>query len=257
MSRGTRDSGLSHATAEAESRAAKARKIERLLALDEGSGPCRVLEVGTGSGGIAHYFGAHPAGRYQVDAVDVIDGRKVLDGFRFAVVGGTALPYSDSTFDVVISNHVLEHVGNLSAQREHLAELARVMADDAIGYLAVPNRWMLVEPHYRLAFLSWLPRHWRTRYLRWRTGNAAAIYDCEPLALPELESLLRDAGLRFEDRAADAIRALRDTDPAAGLAVRVLARLPAVIIWQFRRIVPTLVHTFVKAGRSVGDENRT
>ncbi len=27
------------------------------------------------------------------------------------------------------------------------------MRDDATAYLAVPNRWMLVEPHFKLAFL--------------------------------------------------------------------------------------------------------
>jgi SAM-dependent methyltransferase len=211
--------------------------------------------VGTGSGGIAHYFGTHPSGRYSVDAVDVVDGRKATEGYRFAVITGTRLPYCDSTFDIVVSNHVIEHVGNRSAQRDHLAELARVMTDDAEGYLAVPNRWMFIEPHYRLAFLSWLPRRWRTPYLRWRTGDAAAIYDCEPLALRELESLLHDAGLSFEDRAADAIRALRDTDSASGFAVRLVARLPYAVVPLFRRLVPTLVHTFVKrsAGNGLGN----
>ena len=246
MNRGTRDSGLTHATPEAESRSSKARKIERLLALDQSTSPCRLLEVGTGSGGIAHYFGTHATGRYEVDAVDVVDGRKVTDGFRFALITGTELPFADSSFDVVVSNHVIEHVGNRSAQREHLTELARVMAQNAVGYLAVPNRWMLVEPHYRLAFLSWLPRGWRTPYLRWRSGDAAAHYDCEPLALPELEALFAEVGLDFQDRASDAIRSLRDTDVSVGRAVRLAARLPAKLLGPARRIMPTLVHTFQK-----------
>jgi hypothetical protein len=53
-------------------------------------------------------------------------------------------------------------VGDLVDQRHHLSEVRRVMNPTGIGYIAVPNRWMLVEPHYRLAFLSWLPLAWRT-----------------------------------------------------------------------------------------------
>ena len=61
---------------------------------------------------------------------------------------------------------MIEHVGDESAQLHHLAELRRVLSKAGIGYLAVPNRWMVVEPHYRIAFLSWLPRGWRSPYLR-------------------------------------------------------------------------------------------
>src|SRR3546814_9833619 len=73
------------------------------------------------------------------------------------VCSSDLLPFADDSFDVVLSNHVIEHVGEQPEQLAHLSELRRVLTPGGIGYLAVPNRWMLVEPHYRLAFLSWWP----------------------------------------------------------------------------------------------------
>lgn len=59
-----------------------------------------------------------------------------------------------------------------------LSELARVLRPSGIGYLAVPSRWMLVEPHYRLPFLSWMPQRAADAYVR-LTGRGE-YYDCRP-----------------------------------------------------------------------------
>src|SRR4249920_1879185 len=119
-----------HAVLDLHSRRFKAQKIERLLDLDARPGPLRLLEVGTGSGGIAHYFGTHPSGRFTVEAVDIVDNRLVIDGYRYQSVTDTALPFDDDSFDVVLSNHVIEHVGDATQQRAHLAELKRVLRPD-------------------------------------------------------------------------------------------------------------------------------
>lgn len=233
-----------HAVLDLPSRRSKALKIERLLGLDKVAGPVRLLEVGTGSGGIAHYFGTHPSGKFQVHAVDVVDSRMVTDAFEYQTVPGTALPFADGSFDVVLTNHVIEHVGGRQEQARHLAELGRVMANGAVGYLAVPNRWMLVEPHFQLAFLSWLPRPWRSPYLRLR--GRGDHYDCEPLQLPELEGLLASAGFRFENLGTRAARLLwaieRPASPAAGL----IRRLPDWPLDRLARLVPTLIYRFWK-----------
>ncbi len=233
---------LPHAVLDLESRRWKALKIERLLALEDRPGPLRLLEVGTGSGGIAHYFGSHPSGRFTVDAVDIVDNRLVRGGYRYQTVSDTRLPFADGEFDVVLSNHVIEHVGDDAEQRAHLAELRRVMKADAIGYLAVPNRWMLVEPHYRLAFLSWWPKPWRSSYLRlFRRGK---VYDCEPLQLGQLERLLSGAGFRFRNLGVAALRATFEIERTNAATTRLLQRVPDRAIELFRRLIPTLIYRF-------------
>jgi ubiquinone/menaquinone biosynthesis C-methylase UbiE len=229
-----------HAVLDIESRRHKALKIERLLGLESRREPLRMLEVGTGSGGIANYFGTHPRLRCEVDAVDVCDNRLLDEGYRFKLVEGTDLPYPDAVFDIVLTNHVIEHVGDVRAQRRHLDELRRVMRPGGTGYLAVPNRWMLVEPHYRVAFLSWLPRSWRTSYLRAvRKGD---LYDCEPLEMRQLECLLHDAGFQYVNLCIEALRVTFEIERPRSLATRLLRKVPDAAIAPLRRVIPTLIY---------------
>jgi phosphatidylinositol alpha-1,6-mannosyltransferase len=232
-----------HAILDLPSRTFKARKIEAVLGLEPGKTPLRILEIGVGSGGIAHYFGTHRSLRCEVDAVDVQDSRQVFEGYRFHKVEGVELPFEDASFDVVISNHVIEHVGEAPLQEQHLAEMRRVLSPTGQGYLAVPNRWMLTEPHYRLAFLSWLPRSLRSGYLKWRRG--VEFYDCQPLEAGEAERLFRRAGLRFEratGRALKATIALERTHRP--LLQWLVERIPETAIDRLAAIVPTLVYRF-------------
>lgn len=232
-----------HAVLDLPSRVLKARKIEAVLGLVPGERSLRILEIGAGSGGIAHYFGTHRLLRCEVDAVDVQDVRQVSDGYRFHVVDGVDLPFDDGTFDVVISNHVIEHVGRSQSQVRHLAELRRVLAPAGCGYLAVPNRWMITEPHYRLAFLSWLPRPLRSRYLKWRRG--VEVYDCEPLEASVVECLLSGAGLRFERAVGSAFKLTIELERQSHpLLQRVVKRIPNGMIDRFAAIIPTLVYRF-------------
>jgi SAM-dependent methyltransferase len=237
----------SHAFLDLPSRRRKGLKIERLLGIETGSQPVRLLEIGTGSGGIAHYFGTHPSGRFDVDAIDVRDARQVTDAFRFQRVDSTHLPFADASFDVVISNHVIEHVGDTTAQAHHLEEIRRVMTPSGVLYLAVPNRWMVVEPHYKLPFLSWLPHAWRTPYLR--ASGKGTFYDCEPLRRDELEALIRQAGLKGDNRSIDAFRQIMAIEQGTGILATVVARLPDVVLRRLTRIIPTHIYTARQASR--------
>lgn len=229
-----------HVALDMASRYAKARKIERLLDLSLMTQPIRLLEIGTGSGGIAHYFATHPELLCEVHAVDVTDNRQVVDGYRYQQVFGVEQPFPDASFDVVISNHVIEHVGNAQAQACHLAEIRRVMKPDGVGYLAVPNRWMLTEPHYRLMFLSWWPRAWRTPYLRlMRKGN---FYDCEPLEMRLLERMLENAGFSYSNICIEGLRETVAIEQPYSAIGRVLSQLPDGLLRPLLGLVPTLIY---------------
>ena len=230
---------LPHAVLDLPSRRLKGLKIERLLDLAAFPQPVEMLEIGTGSGGIAHYFATHEALRCKVTAVDVTDQRLLKAGFDFRLVRDTTLPFADASFDIVITNHVIEHVGEEAEQCHHLAEVRRVMRPDGIGYLAVPNRWMLIEPHYRLTFLSWLPRRWRTPYLRAMRGGAE--YDCNPPSLYTLERLLTDSDFNFEYLSTRALRETLDIEGDKGLLARTVAALPDALLNRLAPLNPTLI----------------
>lgn len=228
-----------HAVLDLPSRRCKGQKIERLLKLHCQPQPIRMLEIGTGSGGIAHYFATHPTLRIEVDAIDTRDSRLIKEGYRYRQVTDTRLPFAGESFDVVLSNHVIEHVGNAAEQRRHLQEIRRVLRWNGVGYLAVPNRWMFIEPHYRLAFLSWLPTFLRTPYLR--MSGRGKRYDCVPLTLRGLDAMLQETGFAWCHMELEALRVTLEIEDAVGPAWRVASRLPDPLLVWARPLIPTLI----------------
>ena len=229
-----------HAVTDLASRKPKALKIERMLGLKPGAKPLELLEIGTGAGGIAHYFGTHPTLSCNVTAVDVHDNRQVRAGYDYIPVQGVELPFEDARFDVVITNHVIEHVGDKDAQLTHLREIRRVLRAGGCVYLAVPNRWMLTEPHYRLKFLSWLPKPWRTPYLRW--SGKGDVYDCEPLELRQLERMLSAAELTYRNLCIEGWRETFAIERSWHWSNRLLRRVPDSLLRPLRPIIPTLIY---------------
>lgn len=71
------------------------------------------------------------------------------------------LPFPDDSFDYVVSNAVIEHVGGPAGARRMITESERVAR---IGYLhTTPNRWFPIEPHLMIPLLHWLPENARRR----------------------------------------------------------------------------------------------
>jgi ubiquinone/menaquinone biosynthesis C-methylase UbiE len=229
-----------HAVLDLDSRRKKALKIERLLNLSERPSPLRLLEIGTGSGGIAHYFATHPKLRCTVTAVDVVDQRMVKDGFEFRLVQDTNLPFPDGVFHVVLSNHVIEHVGDFVEQKNHLREMRRVMRTDGVGYLATPNRWMVVEPHYRLPFLSWLPRSMRHAYVR--SMKRGEYYDCEPLSLRLLERYLEEIGFHYQNLTEAAVRETLRLERGHEALATWINKIPTSFTHKLNFLAPTIIY---------------
>jgi len=62
--------------------------------------------------------------------------RENLDGLAFVVSEGSALPFPDASFNVVICSEILEHVPDLDAV---LSEIARVLVGGGRLYATIPN----------------------------------------------------------------------------------------------------------------------
>jgi SAM-dependent methyltransferase len=73
---------------------------------------------------------------------------------RYLQGDALALPFEDGAFDVVFSNAVIEHVGDVERQRQFVAEALRV---GSRVFLTTPNRWFPLEVHTRLPLVHWLP----------------------------------------------------------------------------------------------------
>jgi SAM-dependent methyltransferase len=220
-----------------ESRRAKAAKIATLVERHRPLAGADLLEIGTGGGIIASLLAEQVGPGGSVWSVDVDDLRTVTDGYDFKLVEGVDLPFGDDSFDIVVSNHTIEHVGGPDRQLVHLREIARVLRPDGVGYLASPTRWALVEPHFKVPMLSWLPPGARTRALR--LSRRGSVYDISPRTRNELLSLIDEAGLQATDVTLDALRATAEIEP--GRLGRAAAALPDGVLRAGRAAVPTMV----------------
>ncbi|WP_299924008.1 class I SAM-dependent methyltransferase [uncultured Nocardioides sp.] len=100
----------------------------------------------------------------DIDASALAWARREVHGAdRLFIADGSRLPLGDESVDVVVLNHIYEHVVDPDAV---LAEIKRVLAPQGVAYLGLGNRLGVMEPHYRLPFLSWLPRAASDHYMR-------------------------------------------------------------------------------------------
>lgn len=228
-----------HASLDKDSRARKAQKIALILQRRSGLVGARILDVGAGSGDIAAHFSqiVGPAG--SVSATDRVDQIQTPGALDFRQVTDARLPFPECRFDVVISNHVIEHVGNRDEQARHLCEIHRVLDRGGILYFAMPNKWSLVEPHYKLPFLSWLPANVASWFVR--AARRGEYYDCAPLSAREARGLLARAGFSApEDATLEALGhflAIEWRLPLGGLGNRLLGALALPLMG----LIPTFV----------------
>jgi ubiquinone/menaquinone biosynthesis C-methylase UbiE len=233
-----------HAALDDQSRLLKARKIEAQLRAERRLEGADILDIGCGNGVIARHLArvATPGG--SVSAVDVVDQRTTFDDYSFFRVSGTALPFGDESFDVVLSNHTIEHVGGRQDQSDHLVEIRRVLRSDGICYLAVPNRWRPVEAHFHLPFLAWLPKPLRTPYVR--LARRGAYYDCDIPTGREIARLVHEAGFERVEITVGAFPLLLEIEEPGRLK-RALLRTPPRLATIFQGVLPTRMYILRKA----------
>jgi ubiquinone/menaquinone biosynthesis C-methylase UbiE len=150
----------------------------------------RVLDVGASSGFIADECAAVGGTVIGAD-IDRPGLRRASERFAhhvsFVAADGSCLPMPDRSIDLVVLNHIYEHVVDARAV---MREIRRVLRDGGIVYLGLGNRLGVMEPHYRLPFLSWLPPSAADAYVR-STGRAEAYHE-RLLTRPALRRLAGD-----------------------------------------------------------------
>jgi len=153
-------------------KASRKRKAAKIWAILQRVGPpekfaaLRCLDVGCGSGLIAQALAPHFRQVLGVEKDSRFMGSwRVLQGPKLQFLRGDALhlPLADASVDVVICAQVYEHVDDAQVL---VQEIRRVLTPGGICFFSGPNRLALIEEHYKLPFVSWLPRSWAGAYLR-------------------------------------------------------------------------------------------
>ncbi len=208
----------------------------------------RALDVGCSAGFIADELalaGAQTTG-VDIDEPGLARARERFgDRVDFRQGRGEALPLPDESVDVVVLNHIYEHVVDPEAV---VADIHRVLRPGGALYLGVGHRHQLVEPHYRLPLLSWLPQGAADRYLQ-VTGRGEHYYE-HYSSRPGLRRLF--AAYDLWDYTAPVL-----ADPAAfsgdDQVPAWMARVPQRVLTAAAPLAPTYIWVgFKGAGRPAG-----
>src|SRR5882724_1585008 len=123
----------------------------------------RILDAGCGSGKLMQYLkqgleALMPEAKIEVCGFDVGDfsphgARDLASGIQI-VQTGEAWPYPDASFDVVVSNQVLEHVADHAF---FFQQVRRVLAPDGISIHLFPLKEYIYEGHVFIPLAHRIP----------------------------------------------------------------------------------------------------
>lgn len=157
-------------------KAAKIVAVLRHFLGREDLGGLRLLDIGCSTGFIAEEMAKAGADVVGID-IDEPGLAKARERFgatvEFVRCSADQIPVPSKSVDIVLFNHIYEHVPDADAV---MKEIRRVLKDTGVVYLGLGNRLGVIEPHYRLPFLSWLPKPAADRYVR-AIGRADSYYE--------------------------------------------------------------------------------
>ena len=123
-----------------------------------------VLDVG----GMAQFWGVAEGMGLPIPDVTILNikpaSERLLSNMKWIVGDGGDLPFPEQSFDMVVCNSVIEHVGS---KRERIAE--EILRVAPRHFVQTPCKWFPVEVHLMSPFIHWLPARVRVKLIRWCT----------------------------------------------------------------------------------------
>jgi ubiquinone/menaquinone biosynthesis C-methylase UbiE len=150
----------------------KSPKVNKMLAVLQDAGllgrPDGIaLDLGCSGGffceGLAQHFQRVVGIDIDSAAIDFAKENSVSSNVEYLLINSDDIPFPDQSVELIICNHVYEHVPNVN---KLFSEIARVLKPDGVCYLGAASRLVVIEPHFKLPFLSWLPKWLAHRYMR-------------------------------------------------------------------------------------------
>lgn len=172
----------------------RTRKFEKIISVlqdfNPGTQSLNCLDIGCSSGIITSLLGDHfrTAIGMEIDqeAIQYAQPHSLSARVQFLIADSMALPFHDSSVDVIVCNHIYEHVPYAVRMMD---EIYRVLKEEGFCYFSAGNKYMIIEGHYGLPFLSWVPKPLAHLYLK-MTGKGHFYYE-EHRSLRGLKQLVK------------------------------------------------------------------
>lgn len=218
-----------------EGRLNKAKKIESVLSNFLNKNICgyKILDIGCGTGEIIDYFKTDNT-VYAVDMLNQI--KKGIKIKNFNIVDSAVLPFKNNYFDVIISNHVVEHIED---QDTHMREIFRCLKPGSICYYATPNKNYFLEPHHRIPFIHYFGQNIFHKILKWLNLYEEDIY---LLSHKNMKSSFHKHKFKYYEYTAKVIK----NPDYFNLKSRVFKNIPLPILNVLQVIIPTNIFIIMK-----------
>jgi ubiquinone/menaquinone biosynthesis C-methylase UbiE len=172
----------------------RTQKFEKILSVLQdfhpGTQSLNCLDIGCSSGIITSLLGNHFQMSIGMDidqeAIEYAQNHSSSPRAQFLIADSMALPFHNNSMDVIVCNHIYEHVPQA---KQMMDEVYRVLKEDGLCYFSAGNKYMIIEGHYRLPFLSWLPKSFAHLYLN-LAGKGEFYYE-QHLSFGGLKKLVR------------------------------------------------------------------
>lgn len=147
-------------------------KVEKMLSVLKDTGIMDrkndlALDVGCSGGyfieGMTPYFNTVLGFDIDIHALTSANKTDKSENLVYVAADSMNMPLMDNSVDLVICNHVYEHVPDAE---ELFSEIFRVLRKDGLCYFGAVSRLSVIEPHYFLPFLSWFPKKLSHLYMR-------------------------------------------------------------------------------------------
>lgn len=157
-----------------------------------------LLGLGCGQGNLTRHFLKLGIAAVGVDVSRKLtkNAKKNVPSGSFLLADGVKLPFRGEIFKTAILNDVLEHVPYHLAN-PMLNEIKRTLEVGGKLYISVTNRYMILEGHTLIPFLTWLPRQCWDSFCRLVKKRHYQNY--YPYTISRLEKLCRKANLIYEN----------------------------------------------------------
>jgi SAM-dependent methyltransferase len=137
--------------------------LEYIKQLTKEEKSIRILDFGCGSGQLLTYLrilgyenltGVDLKSQESLNQVNIMHNNMGFGSDIFFTYDGVSLPFDDSSFDIILSQQVLEHVHNVE---KYFSESKRVLSSGGKILLEFPHRLVPFDTHTRMWFVHYFP----------------------------------------------------------------------------------------------------
>ncbi len=210
----------------------KAKKIISILQKDIIIQNKIILEIGSGFGYIIDQFQKKGSYAIGIDkSINLVKSAKDRNkNCEYIHGNGFLIPIKQNSIDVIILNHVIEHI---KFKEDLLKECNRVLREEGIIYIATPNKYFFFDPHTKIPFFGYMSEKMHDRY------------NIHNLSRKEIMELFRQYKFSYKYLSLDIIRNLNEFEEYNKLVYNLISNLFRYITYSeiYDYLIPT--HIFI------------